>query len=74
MVVIREPQNFYFNFDWPKKVDENLKHEMKFIIKSNGVLAENRIKKEIEQLLSRCKHEYNINKHHINLFLTCQKI
>ena len=33
MVVIREPQNFYFNFDWPKKVDENLKHEMKFIIK-----------------------------------------
>ena len=26
---------FYFTFDWPKNVDENLEHEIEFIIKSN---------------------------------------
>ena len=34
MVVIREPQTFYFDFDWSKYVDENLKHEVEFAIKS----------------------------------------
>ena len=34
MVVIREPQTFYFDFDWSKYVDENLKHEVEFVIKS----------------------------------------
>ena len=33
-VVIREPQTFYFDFDWSKYVDENLKHEVEFVIKS----------------------------------------
>ena len=50
--VIRDPKT-YFNFDWPKDVDENLKHETEFIIKSNESWAENKIKNEIEQLLSK---------------------
>ena len=48
MIVIREPKTFYFRFDWPKNVDENLKHEIEFIIKSNESLAENKIKTGIE--------------------------
>ena len=43
--VIRDPKT-YFNFDWPKDVDENLKHETEFIIKSNESLIENKIKKQ----------------------------
>ena len=34
MIVIRDPKTFCFNFDWPKYVDENLKHEIEFIIKT----------------------------------------
>ena len=30
MIVIRNPKTFCFNFDWPKDVDGNLKHEIKF--------------------------------------------
>ena len=26
VIVIKDPKNFYFNFDRPKDVDENLKH------------------------------------------------
>ena len=33
MIVIRDPKTFYFYFDWPKNVDENLKQETEFIIK-----------------------------------------
>ena len=58
--MIRDPKTFYFNFDWPKYVDENLKHEIEFIIKSNESLAENEIKNEIEQLLLKYKHGNNI--------------
>ena len=32
-IVIRDPK--FFNFDLPKDIDENLKHEIEFIIKSN---------------------------------------
>ena len=39
MIVIRDPKTLYFHFDWPKNVDHNLKHEIEFIIKSNGFLA-----------------------------------
>ena len=28
MVVIREPKTFYFDFNLPKDVDKNLKHEI----------------------------------------------
>ena len=45
MVVIRDPKTFCFNFHSPKDVDQNLKHESEFIIKSNEPLAENKIKK-----------------------------
>ena len=61
IIVIRDPKTFCFNFDWPKDVDENLKHEIKFFIKSNESLAENKIKKEIEQLLANYKHGNNIH-------------
>ena len=48
MILIRDPRTFCFNFDWPKHVDDNLKHEIEFIVKSNKSLAENKIKNEIE--------------------------
>ena len=63
MVVIRDPKTFCFNFDWPKNVDENLKHETEFVIKSNESLAENKIKNEIDQLLLKYKHRKNIHEH-----------
>ena len=50
MIVIRDPKTVFLNFDWPKDVDENLKHEIEFIIKSNESLAENKTKNKIEQL------------------------
>ena len=28
------PNLFFFNFDWPKDMDENLKPEIEFIIKN----------------------------------------
>ena len=33
MVVIRELNTFYFDFDFPKDVDKNFKHEADFTIK-----------------------------------------
>ena len=38
MIVIRDPKTFYFNFHRLIDVAENLKHENKFIIKSNESL------------------------------------
>ena len=63
MIVIRDPKIFCFNYDWPKDVDENLKHENELIMKSNESLAENETKNEIEQLLLKYKHENNIHEH-----------
>ena len=40
MIAIRNPKTFCFNFDWPRDVDKNLKHEIEFIVKSNEFLAE----------------------------------
>ena len=48
MIVIRGPKTFCFNFDFPKNVDDKLMHDVEFIIKRNGSLAENKIKNEIE--------------------------
>ena len=76
MIVIKDPKTFCFNFNWSKDVDENLKHEIEFIIKSNEPLAENKIKNEIEQLLLKYKDGNNIYEHRKqqnHLFLTCQK-
>ena len=63
MLVIRDPKTFCFNFDWPKDADENLKHQIEFIIKSNESLAKNKIKNEIEQLLLNYNHGNNIHEH-----------
>ena len=52
-----------FNFDWPKHIDDNLKHEIEFIIKSNESLADNKIKNVIGQLLLKYKHGNNIHEH-----------
>ena len=51
MIIIRDSKTFCFNVDFPKDVDESLKHEIEFTIKSNESLAENKIKNETEQLL-----------------------
>ena len=59
--MIRDPKTSYFDFNSPKDVDENLKNKMEFIIKSNESLAENKLKNEIEQLLSKYKHGNDIH-------------
>ena len=61
MIVIRHPKTFCFNFDWPKYVGGNVKHEIEFIIKSHESLTENKIKNEIEQLLLKYKHGNDIH-------------
>ena len=59
MIVTRDPKTFFFLFAFGK----NLKHEIEFIIKSNDSLSENKVKNEIEQLLSKYKHGNNICEH-----------
>ena len=63
MIMIRDSKTFCFNFDWPKDVDENLKHEIEFIINSNESLAEIIVKNKIEQLLLKYNHRNNIREH-----------
>ena len=46
MTVKRDPKTFSFNFDWAKDVNENLKHEIELITKSNESLAGNKKKKK----------------------------
>ena len=60
VVVIREPKTFYFDFNLPKNVDKNLKHETE-CIKHNESLAQHKIKNKIEQLLSNYKHGNDIH-------------
>ena len=62
MVVVRELKTFCFDFNWPKNVDENWKHEID-IVKSNQSLADNKMKNEIEQLLLNYKHGNHIHEH-----------
>ena len=63
MIVVRYPKTFCFNFDLPKDSDENLKHEIEFIIKNNESLPGNKIKNEIEELLLRYNHGNNIHEY-----------
>ena len=63
MIVMRDSKTLYFDFDWSKIANENLKHETKFITENKESLAQNKIKNEIEQLLSKYKHGTNIHKH-----------
>ena len=37
MIVVRDTKTFSFDFDWTKDVDENLKHKIEYIIKSNNI-------------------------------------
>ena len=62
-IAIRDPKTFCFNFDWSKDVDQSLKHEIEFIIKSDEYLAENKIKNRIQQLLLKYKNGNNIPEH-----------
>ena len=50
-IVIRDPKTFSFNFDLSKDVDENLRRETEFIIKSNESSVEIIMKNEIDLLL-----------------------
>ena len=63
MIVTRDRKTFCFSFDWKKDVDDNLNHEIEFIIKSNESLAENKRKNEIEQLLLKYKYGSNIHEY-----------
>ena len=45
-IVIKDPRTFCFSFDWSKCIDDNLKYELEFIIKSNASLAKNKLKNE----------------------------
>ena len=63
MIVIRHPKNFCFNFDWPKDINDNLKHKTEFIIKINEPLTENKVKTETEQLLFKYNHGNSIHEH-----------
>ena len=63
MIVIRDPKIFYFDFNWRKNANENLKYEIEFIIKNNEFLAENKIKNKTEQLLLKYKHGNGIHEH-----------
>ena len=62
MIVIRDPKTFDFDFDWRKGDDENMRHEIEFIIESNKFLAENKIK-ETERLLLKYKRGNDIHEH-----------
>ena len=52
-----------FHFDLSKDSGINLKHEICFIIQHNEFLAEDTIKNEMRQLLSKYKHGNDIHKH-----------
>ena len=78
MVVVGDSKTFCFDFEWSNDDDDNLKHEIEFIINSNEPLAENIITNKIERLFSKYKNGNNTHEHwkrmnHINLFLTCHK-
>ena len=49
--------------NWPKDVDENLKDEIEFILKSNEALDENKIKNKIEESFLKYRNGNNIHKH-----------
>ena len=54
LVITTEPK--IIPSDLSKKIDNSLKHKNDSIIKHNRFLAKQRIKNEISQLLSKCKH------------------
>ena len=67
MLVIRGPKNFHFNYNLPKDIDKNLRHEIQFIIKHNESLAEYKIKNEIKHILSKNSKTRKLHKFFLNL-------
>ena len=63
MIVTKDSKIFCFNFDWLKYIDDNLKQEIEFIIKSNESVAKNKIKNKIKELLLKYKNGINIHEH-----------
>ena len=63
MIVIRDSKTVCLNFSWSKSVNDNLKHVIEFIKKSNGSLTENKLSNETEKLLLKYKHWNNIHEH-----------
>ena len=61
VIVIKEYKTFYFDFDWSIGADENMKHEIEFIIKDNENSVENKIKNYIEQVLLKNMHGNDIH-------------
>ena len=61
LVIITEIKTIRFNLT--KTTDNSLKHETEFIIKSNEFLAEQRTKKETDQLLFKYNHGNDIHEH-----------
>ena len=61
LVIITEPISTGLNLT--KKVNNSLKHEIDSIIRYNGYLAKERIKNEIERLLSKYKHGHDIHEY-----------
>ena len=43
VIVIGDAKTFYFDFDCSEDVDENLRHDIELIIKSNESLVESNI-------------------------------
>ena len=56
MIVIRDSKTVCLNFSWSKSFNDNLKHVIEFIKKSNGSLTENKLNNETEKLLLKYKH------------------
>ena len=63
MIVIRDTKTFSFSFDFAKDGDDNLMHEVEFLIKSNETSAGNKIRHETEQLLLKYKNGNNIHEY-----------
>ena len=61
MIRIKDPKTFYFDFDWSKSYDENLKHEIEFIKESNESLAENKRKNKTVKLLLKYRDGNDIH-------------
>ena len=61
LVIITEPYTIYF--DLPKYVGNNLKHKFDSVIKHTELLAKQRKKNKITQLVSKYKHGNHIHEH-----------
>ena len=61
LVITTEPKTFHF--DLTNDIDNNLRHEIYFIINHNEILPEHTIKNEINQLLSKYNYENDLHEY-----------